>query len=163
VIAFVVAVALSQGPRAAVIDVSAPDAIYEDVSRSYAADVVRALDKAGFDARRVDESELPEKGCRFGPCLADVAKANKADVVITLDAVEVDSKKNGVAVAAMWGRNGEPLTVKRYTVKSNGKPPKELAAFATETLAALAKRLAPAPPKPPRPSADAGAGVDAGP
>ena len=61
--------------------------------------------------------------------------------------MKVDSKKNGVAVAAMWGRNGEPLTVKRYTMKPNGKPPKELAAFATETLAALIKRVTPPPPR----------------
>jgi hypothetical protein len=42
----------------------------------------------------------------------------------------------------MWGLNGEPLTVKRYTVKGS-KVPKELAAFATDTLAALRKRTAP--------------------
>lgn len=140
--ALVAALLFAQAPRASVIDVSAPDAIYEDISRGYATDVVSALEKAGFDARRVDESELPAEGCRSGPCLAKIAKEQKADVVITLDATELDPKKNGVALAAMWGLNGEPLTVKRYTIATKAKKqPKELAAFATDTLAALRKRV----------------------
>jgi hypothetical protein len=144
--ALVVALLLAQAPRASVVDVSAPDAIYEDVSRGYAMDVVKALEKAGFEARRVDESELPVDGCHSGPCLARVAKDQKADVVITLDATELDKKTNGVAVAAMWGLNGEPLTVTRFTMKTNAKPPKELATFATNVLAALKKKQPP-PPK----------------
>jgi hypothetical protein len=142
VIAIAVMVVCAQAPRASVVDVSAPDAIYEDVSRGYAGDVVRALEKAGFDARRVDESELPQEGCHSGPCLAKVAKEQKADVVITLDATELEPKKNGVALAAMWGRNGEPLTVKRFTVKG-APPPKDLSAFATDVLNALRKKQPP--------------------
>jgi hypothetical protein len=144
--ALVVALLFAQAPKASVVDVSAPDAIYEDISRGYAMDVVKALEKAGFEARRVDESELPVDGCHSGPCLARVAKDQKADVVITLDATELDKKTNGVAVAAMWGLNGEPLTVTRFTIKTNGKPPKELATFATNVLAALKKKQPP-PPK----------------
>jgi hypothetical protein len=145
--ALVVALLLAQAPvpKATVVDVSAPDAIYEDISRGYATDVVKALEKAGFEARRIDESELPVDGCHSGPCLARVAKDNKADVVITLDATELDKKTNGVAVAAMWGLNGEPLTVTRYTLKPNAKPPKELATFATNVLAALKKKQPPPP------------------
>ena len=117
-------------PQAAVIDVSAPDAVYEDVSRALAEQVSAALNGAGFEAVRVDENELPEDGCRAGPCLAKVAKDKHAQVLVTLDATELDKKRTQVNVAALFGLNGMPLAGGRYVSKEGDKKlPKELVAF----------------------------------
>ena len=150
----IIALALAADPialKVVVIDVSAPDAVYEDVSRALAQQVVAELLAAGLEAVRVDENQLPEEGCRIGPCLGQVAREQKAQVVVILDATEVDKKSTAVSLAAMAGRNGMPISAKRYTVKS-GKTPKEL----TDFVAALAKKLSPSPP-----AADAGR-TDAG-
>ncbi len=133
-------IALAQLPssKVVVIDVSAPDAVYEDVSRGLAEQVVAALNGAGIQALRIDENELPEEGCRLGPCLGVVAKSRKALVVVIVDAVELDKKgKTGVSVAAMAGFNGMPLTAKRYTTTPDAKPTPELKAF----VADLTKKL----------------------
>ena len=135
-------IALAQLPpaRVVVIDVSAPDAVYEDVSRALAEQVVAQLREAGLESVRIDENELPDEGCRLGPCLGVVAKARQARVVVIVDAVELDKKgKTQVAVAAMAGRDGMPISVKRYVVKAGAKPGPELKAF----VADLAKRLTP--------------------
>lgn len=127
--------------RVSVVDVSASDAVYEDVSRALAEDVVRALNKAGASAERVDERELPEDGCRAGPCLEVIAKAHKADVLVALDAVE-DGEKTKVGVLALDGRIGLPLTAVRYVVAAPGGAPKPVTAFAADVLAAVAKARA---------------------
>ena len=139
---------LSQTPiEVAVIDISVPDAIYEDVSRALADQVVDTMNAAGMSAQRVDEREIPE-GCRIGPCLGVVAKEHHAHVVVLMDSTEVDKKKNGVALAALWARDGRPLAVKRYTVAvSGGKAPKELSAFVSDLSKQVGKLL---------PAADAG-------
>jgi hypothetical protein len=129
------------GPRVVVVDVSAPDAVYEDVSRALAEDVVAALKTAGLEAVRIGENELPEQGCRIGPCLGQVAREQKARVVVILEATELDKTRTSVSLAAMAGHNGMPISAKRYVVKSGGKPPKELKAFATD----LATRVLPPP------------------
>lgn len=116
-------------PKVVVVDVSAPDAVYEDVSRALADEVVEGLREAGMDAERIGENELPEEGCRIGPCLGKVAKQYKAKVVVILDATEVDKKHTRVNVAAMAGHNGMPLCAKRYVVKAESKAPKDLKAF----------------------------------
>ncbi len=129
-LALAAALVLAQSPKAAVIDVSQPDAVYEDVSRALATQVSVALDGAGFEAVRVDENELPEEGCRAGPCLAKVAKDKKALVLVTLDATELDKKRTSVAVAALLGLNGMPLAGGRYVaVEGQKKLPKELVEF----------------------------------
>ena len=141
-LAFIVALALSQLPpaRVVVIDVSAPDAVYEDVSRALAEQVVSELKGSGLDAVRIDENELPEEGCRLGPCLGIVAKKRQAKVVVIVDAVELDKKgKTQVSVAAMAGWNGMPINAKRYTTKAEGKPAAELKAWVKDLL----KRLTP--------------------
>lgn len=132
--------ALAQLPpsKVVVIDVSAADAVYEDVSRGLAEQVVKELNAAGLESIRIDENELPEEGCRVGPCLGVVAKSRKALVVVILDAVELDKKgKTGVAVAAMAGFNGMPLTAKRYTTKPDSKPTPELKAFTADLVKKL--------------------------
>lgn len=127
--------------RVVVVDVSAPDAVYEDVSRALAEQVVAQLRGAGLDTVRIDENELPEEGCRLGPCLGVVAKARQARVVVILDAVELDKKgRTQVSVAAMAGRDGMPISAKRYVVKGEAKSSPELKAF----VADLARRLTPA-------------------
>ncbi len=133
---------LSQLPpsRVVVIDVSAPDAVYEDVSRAFAEQVVAELKAAGLESVRIDENELPEQGCRLGPCLGSVAKSRQARVVIILDAVELDKKgKTQVSVAAMAGHNGMPISAKRYVAQAETKPHVDLKAFVKD----LAKRLTP--------------------
>ena len=136
-----IAVALTQLPasRLVVVDVSAPDAVYEDVSRALAEQVVAELHEAGLEAVRIDENELPE-GCRLGPCLGGVAKSRQAKVVVIVDAVELDKKgKTQVSVAAMAGRDGMPISAKRYVTKAGSKPTAELQAWVKD----LAKRLTP--------------------
>ena len=137
-----VAIALSQlaPSRVVVIDVSAPDAVYEDISRALAEQVVAELHEGGLEALRIDENELPEEGCRLGPCLGVVAKARQARVVVILDAVELDKKgKTQVSVAAMAGWNGMPISAKRYVVKAGSKSAPELLAWVKD----LARRLTP--------------------
>lgn len=139
---------LSQAPttlRVAVVDVSAPDAIYEDVSRQLASQVAEALTKAGLLAVRVDENELPPGGCRIGPCLGEVAKAQGAHVVVTVDAEEVDESTSRVAVTALWGTNGEPLAGGRYVVRGQKKAPRALTTFAADAMKQAASRAARAP------------------
>jgi hypothetical protein len=158
VVTLVLAIVVAQQPglRVTVIDISDSDAIYEDVSRGLAEEVVKALVAAGFDAHRVDESELPEGPCKVGPCLAKVARAEKAQVMVTLDAKELEKTKLGVGLTALLGRDGTPLAGARYILKvKQKKAPKELGAFATELLAKANQMLRPAP------AADAGR-ADAG-
>lgn len=131
------ALAVDPGPKVVVIDVSAPDAVYEDVSRALAEEVVAQLRAVGLDAERIDENQLPEQGCRIGPCLGQVAREHKARVVVIVDATELDKKRTSVSLAAMAGHNGMPIGAKRYVVKTGGKPPKELPTFATD----LAKKV----------------------
>jgi hypothetical protein len=147
------ALVLAQAPvRVTVIDVSDSDAIYEDVSRGLAEDVAKALTAAGFDAHRVDESEMPDADCKVGPCLAKVVKSQNAQVLVTLDAKELDKKKIAIGLTGLLGSNGEPLTGARYTLKvGQKKTPKELTAFGVDLLARAAKKL-----KPPAPAVDAG-------
>ena len=147
-----VSLAVTQLPpsRVVVVDVSAADAVYEDVSRALAEQVVSELTAVALEAMRIDENELPEEGCRLGPCLGVVAKARRARVVVIVDAVELDKKgKTQVSVAAMAGHNGMPISAKRYVVKGPGKIAPELKAFVKD----LANRLTPP---------DAGAPLDAG-
>lgn len=153
-VTLVLAVLLAQAAplRVTVIDVSESDAIYEDVSRGLAEDVARALTAAGFEATRIDESELPEFPCPPGPCLARVARQQKAHVLVTLDAKELDKARLGVGLTALLGSNGMPLAGARYTLAPNQKKvPKELTAFGAQLQAQLSK-LAPTP------AADAGGG-----
>jgi hypothetical protein len=130
--------------KAAVVDISAPDAIYEDVSRALADDVVFALNKAGLIAVRIDEREMP-RGCHGGPCLGKVAFAQKAQVVVTVEAEEVDGGASShVLVTAMRGTDGSPLAGGRYEHVPGGKPPKGLVKFA-QAVAKQAPKPAPTP------------------
>lgn len=119
-----------------VLDVSAEDAVYEDESRALAIELVDFFNTRGFAARRVDEGELPREGCRAGPCLEKVARGS--DVLVTVDVVELEKGKLGVAVTALAGRTGMPLAGGRYQVGPKTKrPPKELEAFAKKLLDAV--------------------------
>jgi hypothetical protein len=139
--ALLLALTLALGPRAAVLDASAPDAVYEDVSRGLADEVVEALARAGLTARRVEEEELPEAGCRAGPCLEQVAKGQQADVLVVLDAREKGKGKAmsvAVGVLALDGRTGRPLAGQRYV--AGPKAAKALKTFAAKVARALAPR-----------------------
>ena len=133
--------ALTQSPvtKVAVVDVSAPDEIYEDVSRGLADAVVIALRASGLEAVRVDERDLPASGCRLGPCLGVAARALHAQVVVMVDATEAGDETSAVKLAALWSSNGAPVAVSKYQVKSEQKKvPKPLMKFAIEV--AKAKR-----------------------
>jgi hypothetical protein len=148
VVTLVLAVVLAQPAplRVTVIDISDSDAIYEDISRGLAEDVTRALAAAGFDATRIDESELPQFPCPPGPCLARVAKDTRAQMLVTLDARELDKVKVGVGLTALLGRDGTPLAGARYTLtQQQKKVPRELTAFAADLFARANKLLRPAP------------------
>lgn len=143
---FAVALSLmSQAPvQVAVIDISAEDAIYEDVSRRFTQSLVEALSKEGITAVRIDESELPAEGCRLGPCLGVAARAKGALTVVTLDAEEVNDSKSKVVVTMMRATNGEPLAGGRYDLKAGvKKAPKGLTAFLTQAKKAMTKVLPP--------------------
>lgn len=134
------AVALTAAPPGlvvAVVDTSASDAIYEDVSRALAEGLVTAMKREGFSATRVDENELPQEGCRAGPCLEKVARSTHADVVVVLDAAE-ESGTTRVSVMALWGRDGRPLAAKRYQVGKRDK--KAVAAFLAQLEKAIPAR-----------------------
>jgi hypothetical protein len=131
------AVALAAGPTVVVVDVSASDAIYEDVSRGLADALVDALNEAGFDASRIDENELPEDGCRAGPCLEQVARAHHAGAVVLLDAAEA-GKKTKVSLMGLGGRDGRPLAGTRYELDHHAK--KKVLKFITQLLKAFAPR-----------------------
>jgi hypothetical protein len=141
VLALALATLLSQAPPVvAVIDISSEDAIYEDVSRRYAESLVEALTKEGVPAVRVDESELPEEGCRLGPCLGVAARGKGALAVVTLDAEELSKTKSKVVVTVMRATNGEPLAGGRYELNVGmRKIPKGLTAFLAAVKKAMAK------------------------
>ena len=132
--ALLAALVLAADPRVAVVDASAPDAVYEDVSRGLADEVVEALLKAGLMAHRVEEQELPEGGCRAGPCLEQVARAQKADVLVVLDARE-KGRAVAVGVLALDGRTGRPLAGQRYLAGPQAR--KALKAFVAKLGKAL--------------------------
>jgi hypothetical protein len=143
---------LSQGMiRVSVLDVSASDAIYEDVSRGLAERISDELLKLGFLSRRADESELPNEGCRVGPCLAAIAKTQKADVLLLLDAVEGDKGQIQVALTAMRGRDGLPLAAGKWSTTAAGKADKRLNTFLTALKRAIAKNVTPPAEEAPRP------------
>jgi hypothetical protein len=138
--------------RVVVIDASAPDAIYEDVSRELAEQVVAELKKTGLTTHRIDENELPPGGCRFGPCLGRLAQEHQATVVVTLDAEEIDERRSRVGLAALWAHNGAPITASRY-VAHRSQPSRQLRAFSAtlarvggQLLKEQAKRAAQGPP-----------------
>lgn len=142
---FLAACVAQPTPRVAVVDVSAPDAIYEDVSRGLADQVVEALRQAGAEAVRIEEAELPAGGCRLGPCLGVLARAKQAQVVVMLDATEVDQKHSGVEVAALGARDGRPIAARRYVaVAGKPKPPPLLERFVADVIAQTKKLIGPA-------------------
>jgi hypothetical protein len=132
------ALALAAAPVVVVVDVSASDAIYEDVSRGLAEALVEALQRAGFEAHRVDENQLPPDGCRAGPCLEAVARAHRADAVVLLDAAE-DGPATRVSLMGLGGRDGRPLAGARYSLDKKAK--KKVLGF----IAQLHKALPPRP------------------
>lgn len=144
-ISLLAAVLLAQAPgpvKVVVIDISQPDAIYEDISRGYAEEVTEALNQAGFSAYRIDERELPDEGCRAGPCLAKVAVKRESHVLVALDATEVDKEKNGVALTALRGKDGMPLASARFTLTEKTKRPlKPLEKFVADLKKSAAKNV----------------------
>lgn len=134
---------LTQAPTVAVIDISAEDAIYEDVSRALAQSLTEALSKGGVSAVRIEEEELPPEGCRLGPCLGVVARAKGAQAVVTVDAEELSKTKTRVVVTMMRAVNGEPLAGGRYELKAGAKKaPAGLTTFLSQARKSL-ERLAP--------------------
>lgn len=133
---------LAQGTvRVSVLDVSAPDAIYEDVSRALAQRVSDELLKLGYLSRRADEAELPVEGCRLGPCLAEIAKTQGADVLLLLDASEGEKGRVEVALSAMRGNDGLPLAVGKWPTTARGTPDKKLKKFFDALQKAVTKHL----------------------
>ncbi len=127
-------------PLVVVIDISADDAIYEDVSRQYAQALAESLTHVGVAAVRIDEAELPADGCRLGPCLGVLGRGKGALAVVTLDAEQVSETKSKVVVTVMRSTNGEPLAGGRYElINGTKKPPKGLTAFLTQAKKAMEK------------------------
>ena len=123
--------------KVAVVDVSAPEAIYEDVARGLADKVVEALKATGVQAVRIDERDLPEQGCRLGPCLGVAARAKDAQVVVMFDATESKDDGATIELAALWSTNGAPVAVAKYAVAAEQKKvPKQLMKFALEVAKA---------------------------
>ena len=147
VLSLVALVVLQQAaPQVAIIDISADDAIYEDVSRRYAESLADALSKDGITAVRIDESELPPEGCKLGPCLGVAARAKGALTVVTLDAEELSETKSKVVVTLMRATNGEPLAGGRYELKAGSKKaPKGLTRFLIAVKKAMSQVTAVAP------------------
>ncbi len=134
-------VILAQSPvtKVAVVDVSAPDEIYEDVSRGLADGVVEALKATGLEAIRIDERDLPASGCRLGPCLGEAAREKGAQVVVMVDCTDAGETASAVKLAALWSNNGAPVAVSKYQVgHEQKKVPKPLMKFAMSV--AKAKR-----------------------
>jgi hypothetical protein len=133
---------LAQGTvRVAVLDVSAADAIYEDVSRALTEKVSDELLKKGFLSKRVDESEVPIDGCRIGPCLGVIAKSQSADVLVIVDAVEGAKGTVEVVLSAMRGRDGLPLAAGKWSTTAEGKQNKQLSKFLVAMQKAVAKNV----------------------
>lgn len=128
--------------KLAVLDVSAPDAIYQDVSTGLADRLSEAFLKRGFLACRIDETQVPPKaeGCRLGPCLGIIAAAHQVDVLVILDATETD-KGIDVTLSAMRGRDGLPLAAGKWATTAAGKPTKKLTRFLDATTKAAAKQV----------------------
>lgn len=148
-LSLVAAVVFAQAPQVAIIDISADDAIFEDVSRQYAQSLAEALSKEGVSAVRVDEAELPPQGCKLGPCLGVAAREKGALAVVTLDAEEVKEGHGKVVVTMMRATNGEPLAGGRYELKKGAKKaPKGLSQFLSAVKKAMVKVTAPPPPGP---------------
>ena len=151
VLALLASLAMSQAARpaaarpqavtkVAVVDVSAPDAIYEDVSRALADKVVEALKATGVQSIRIDERDLPESGCRLGPCLGVAARAKNAEVVVMFDATEAKNDGATIELAALWSTNGAPVAVAKYAVVADQKKvPKPLMKFAVNVAKATRK------------------------
>ena len=149
-----VTLVLAQGLHVSVLDVSKPDAIYEDVSRGLAEQVATELTRAGCIAVRIDETELP-KGCKLGPCLGEMAARRQVDIVVTLDAQEQGEADAKVMLTSLRGTNGQFLGGAKYvTTPSKNQVPKALLTFAQTTLTSLtaeAPKVATEPkPKKPR-------------
>ena len=135
-------------PQIAVIDISADDAIYEDVSRSYAQALADALTRLGVPSVRVDEADLPPEGCKLGPCLGALARSQGALALVTVDAEELTSQKSRVVVTLMRATNGEPLAGGRYELEvGKKKAPRGLSSFLTEAKRVMAKVVSPADAK----------------
>lgn len=145
-LAVLVSLALSQASlKVAVLDASAPDAIYEDVSRALTQRVSDELLKRGFLSRRVDETEIPPRaeGCRLGPCLGIIAASQAADVLILVDATEGEKGRVEVTLSAMRGRDGLPLAAGKWSTTVDGKASKQLKKFLDATSRAAAQHVPP--------------------
>ena len=134
---------LAAAPRAALVDVSAPDAVYEDESRAIANQMVAQLAKVGVDAVRVEEAELPEGGCRYGPCLGELGKLKQANLVISMDVVQLKGGHWGIAIATLAARNGQPLASGKFELKKLTDTPKGFKAYLAQM-----KKLVEGWPKP---------------
>jgi hypothetical protein len=134
---FLLQIALAQNPLVIVVDISTPDAIYEDVSRNYAETLVDQLNRDGFNATRVDQDEMD--GCKMGPCLGKVSYKFKADVVVTLDATEIDEKKGKVVISALNGKSGMPLALARGIFTFQKPVPKSVKPFGAKLKKELLK------------------------
>jgi hypothetical protein len=129
----------AQTQRVVVYDVSAPDAVYEDVARDAAKTLVSRLAKQRLVAVRAETEAMPEPRCRVGPCLAKVALEATAEALITFDVAEAPNERLSIACAALRASNGALLTARRWVVKRPTDAPKAIDRFAADLVAALAK------------------------
>lgn len=140
-LAFLVVAQTDGGPHidVVVLDISQEDEVYEDESRALAEEVVDAFLAQKVTARRVDENELPPKGCRGGPCLAKVAKGSTA--LVAVDVVEEGKGRWGVAITGLASHNGMPLGGARYHVGPKTKRPhQDLQKFVQKLLPMLKQK-----------------------
>lgn len=130
--------ALAQSPRVVVYDVSAPDAVYEDIARDAAKVVAGALASRGMTALRAEVESMREPRCRVGPCLAKVAARHEATVLVTLDVAEAPNEMLSIACAALRATNGALLSARRWIVRAPTEKHQRLDELAKELAAALA-------------------------
>lgn len=133
-------------PTIALVDISAPDAVYEDVSQAVVRELAELLAKGPVHVSLVTQDAA--RGCRFGPCLGALAKQQQAAIVITVEVAEGEHPSLAVAALALRAADGTPLSGRRWKTGGKKKPGKAREAFLKDVLAAAA-----ALPPPPAPSA----------
>ncbi len=135
--ALLAAAVLSQAtPTIALVDISAADAVYEDVSQPIVRELAGLLAKGPVNVTLVTQDSA--WGCRFGPCLGALAQQHHAAIVITVDIAEAEHPVLTVAALALKGADGAPLSGRRWKTGGKKKPGKARDDFVRDVLAAAA-------------------------
>lgn len=143
-VSLLTAVLLAQAtPTLALVDISAADAVYEDVSQAAVRELAELLAKGPVNVTLVTQDAA--RGCRFGPCLGALAKQHKAAIIITVDVAEAEHPAISVAALALRGADGVPISGRRWRSGGKKKPGKARDDFVRDVFAAVAALPAPTP------------------